>query len=210
MAIGTYSELQTALDNWLNRSDLTSRTPEFIALAEADLRRQLREKKSVGPLTLTAGVASKALGATVKEIESLRHNSSSMQWPLRQKSPAGLAEMRGIGNGIPQAFSVVDGTAYFDVAPSAAYVLEMTYIEKIAALSGGSPTNTTLTNNPDLYLYGSLLQAAPFLEHDERVALWQSLYESGIEKENIYRERQEFGATPEMSLPVVFGGDDGT
>ena len=42
MAIGTYSELQTAVANWLDRDDLTDRIPEFIALAEAKMNRVLR------------------------------------------------------------------------------------------------------------------------------------------------------------------------
>lgn len=209
MAITNYTELQTAVGNWLGRGDLSSRIPEFIALAEADIRRDLRDKKVVGPLTLTAGTASKALGATVKELESLRYNTSSLQWPLREKSPAGLAEIRRTGSGIPQAYSVVNGTVYFDINPADAYVLEMTYLEALTPLSGGAPANNTLTNSPDIYLYGALRHAAPYLEHDERIATWKTMYEEAVMKENIYRERQEFGATPEMHLPVVFGEELG-
>ena len=204
MAITTYAELQTAVGNWLNRSDLTSRIPEFIALAEPDMRRQLRDKKTVGALTLTAAVASKALGATVKSLESLRYNSTSRNYPLRQMTPAGLASIRRAGSGAPEAYAVIDGTAYFDVAPDAAYVMEMTFIEKITALSLG--VTSTFTNSPDIYLYGTLVQAAPYLEHDERVPLWKGLYEEAVAKENAYREATEFGAAPEMQLPTVFGG----
>jgi len=42
MAISTYSELTTAVANWLDRDDLTLRIPEFIALAEAKFNRTLR------------------------------------------------------------------------------------------------------------------------------------------------------------------------
>jgi hypothetical protein len=42
MAISTYAELQTAAANWLGRADLTSRIPEFVALAEAKFNRTLR------------------------------------------------------------------------------------------------------------------------------------------------------------------------
>ena len=42
MAINTYATLQTAVANWLDRSDLTDRIPEFIALAEARMNRTLR------------------------------------------------------------------------------------------------------------------------------------------------------------------------
>ena len=42
MAINTYSTLQTAVANWLDRDDLTARIPEFIALAETRINRALR------------------------------------------------------------------------------------------------------------------------------------------------------------------------
>ena len=45
MAISTKAELHTAVANWLNRSDLTDRIPEFIALAEAQLNRNLRTRE---------------------------------------------------------------------------------------------------------------------------------------------------------------------
>ena len=42
MAIGTFAQLKTAAANWLDRSDLTDRIPEFISLAEARFNRLLR------------------------------------------------------------------------------------------------------------------------------------------------------------------------
>ena len=42
MAINTYSTLQTAVANWLDRDDLTDRIPEFVSLAEATFNRTLR------------------------------------------------------------------------------------------------------------------------------------------------------------------------
>lgn len=42
MAITTYATLKTAVANWLSRSDLTSRIPEGIALAENRLAQDLR------------------------------------------------------------------------------------------------------------------------------------------------------------------------
>ena len=42
MAINSYSTLQTAVSNWLDRDDLSDRIPEFISLAEATFNRVLR------------------------------------------------------------------------------------------------------------------------------------------------------------------------
>lgn len=209
MSIATYAELKTAAANWLDRSDMTSRIPEFIAMGEADLRRELRDKKAVAALTLTSGTASKALPSDVKELETIRFNTGTYQHPLRRKTPAGLADVRRTGTGIPLYYTVIDGTLYFDVAPDDDYATEITYVEKITALSDVNPTNSTLTASPDLYLYAALRQSAPFLLHDERVAVWGELYAQAVEKENIYRERSELAGGPvQMRLPVVF--EDGS
>ena len=36
-------------------------------------------------------------------------------------------------------------------------------------------TSDMLTNNPDVYLYGTLLEAEPFIMNDERVPLWLAI-----------------------------------
>ena len=56
MAITNYTELKTAVANFLARSDLTDRIPEFIALAEARLSRELesRSQEKRANATLTA------------------------------------------------------------------------------------------------------------------------------------------------------------
>jgi hypothetical protein len=209
MAITNYTELQAAIIDMIARSDLTAEAPEWIALCEADMRRKLQDVKSVASVSMVAGTASLAISAGVKSIEALTYNTSSLVYGLTQKSMAGLAQVRRTGTGIPAYFAVVGTTMYFDVAPSDNYALQMTYIGQPTALAGGNPTNSTLTNSPDLYLYGSLLHAAPYLEHDERIATWRSFYDGAILEENIYRERSEFGASPEMQLPMAFGEETG-
>jgi len=205
MAITNYTELQTAVGNWLNRADLTSRIPEFIALAEADIRRELRDQKFVGSLPMVVGQDYITLPSTVKELKNLRYDESTMQWSLREKTPAGLAAIRQPTAGIPQAYMVINNVVYFDRPADSAYIVETTYVAELTALSVSNTTNNTLTKSPDIYLYGTLRQAAPYLDHDERVQMWADYFEAAIVKENIYRERQEYGASPEMDLPTVFG-----
>ena len=63
MAISTYSELQTAVANWLDRDDLTARIPEFIVLAEARYNRELRIRgmETIVDISTVAGTRSYAL-----------------------------------------------------------------------------------------------------------------------------------------------------
>ena len=47
MAISNYAELQTATANWLDRTDLTDRIPEFIDLAESTFNRTIRNRQMI-------------------------------------------------------------------------------------------------------------------------------------------------------------------
>ena len=64
MAINTYATLQTAVANWLDRSDLTDRIPEFIALAEARMNRNLRLALMLNVDQTTLGGASTLVAGT--------------------------------------------------------------------------------------------------------------------------------------------------
>jgi hypothetical protein len=57
MAISTYTELKTAIANFLARDDLTSVIPDFIQLAEATMSRELetRSQEKRATATLTSG-----------------------------------------------------------------------------------------------------------------------------------------------------------
>jgi hypothetical protein len=58
--------------------------------------------------------------------------------------------------------------------------MELIYYQDIPKLSASQTTNWLLGDAPDAYLYGSLMQAAPYLGEDERVAIWSSLYAKAV------------------------------
>jgi hypothetical protein len=182
MAIGTYAELQTAVANWLDRDDLTDRIPEFIALAEAKMNRNLRISlmENVSTAIIMAGGTrdySLPTGFTgMKEF----HLTTSPITPLSYITPEMMNRMwAGSNAGRPQAFTLFSdaGTRKIKIGPSpdSAYTTSMLYLKKIDSLSVSNPTETMLTENPDVYLYGALLEAEPFLMNDARVQLWGTM-----------------------------------
>ena len=65
--------------------------------------------------------------------------------------------------------------------PSDDYAIEILYYEKIQPLDATNQTNWFTINAPQAMLYGTLLQAMPFLKNDSRVQLWQALYDRAIQ-----------------------------
>ena len=54
------------------------------------------------------------------------------------------------------------------------------FYKKIDALATDNTTEQMLTNNPDVYLYGALLEAEPFLMNDQRVQLWATAFQESL------------------------------
>ena len=207
MAITTYTELQTAALNWLGRSgdtDLISRVPEFITLAEAEIDRRLR--RTSARATISVNGYSNPLPSDCKELRSARVMSGTTGGDvLYIVSPDMLSEFAMInGSGTPQYAAVVGPNILLAPAPSSTSSLELIYFTKLIALSGSNATNVVLTEAPDLYLWAVLKQSAAYMENDERLPMWTDQYEAALSALNLVREREECSASMRpLRVPVV-------
>ena len=171
MAISTYAELQAAVANWLVRSDLTARTLEFISLAEARLNRGVRKRQAEVDASLTGVVENRAIAlpATFGEAVNLWIVIDGQREALTYREPS-LMEAATTPTGRPE-FWGIDGTnVVFERPCDQAYSFVLRQVAKYA-LSDASPTNTLLTDAPDVYLFATLAEAGPFLRDAE---LWQA------------------------------------
>jgi hypothetical protein len=197
MDLTSYAGLQAAIARFLNRSDLVDDIPGFITLAEAQISRVLRRT------TIRASVSifgpSFAIPASVVELRSLRLVTAStrLDLPIVIVTPEVLAERRAGRNAVgrPTHAAIIGSELLFVPACDQAYTMEMSYFAKLVVLSATNPSNLVLVEAPDLYLFGALKEAAPFLEHDERTPLWEAKYNTAIEQLTAVRDREEFNAS---------------
>ncbi|MCP1651695.1 phage adaptor protein [Pseudomonas nitroreducens] len=186
MTIATYSDLVTAVGNWLNRADLTPYIPDFIDLAEdmlnGDLKTRSMEAKST--LSTVAGTKTVSLPPDMLEMRRLQVLGSYNQ-PLSYRSPDELSiDYADNRVGQPVVFTVVGSNIELAPVPDAVYSLELTYQQRIPALTSTNTTNWLIASWPSAYLYGTLLAAEPFLKNDERLPVWQALYQQAVDKIN--------------------------
>jgi len=175
MAINTYSTLQTAVANWLDRNDLTDRVPEFISLAEATFNRvlRLRAMETTVADATPSGSKEDALPTGYLQMREI-HLATTPVVSLAYITPEIMYRIRaGSTSGKPNSYTIVGDNILFGPTPDGAYDYSMTYYKSFDALADNTPTNWLVLNAPDLYLYGTLLQAEPFLMNDERVPLWE-------------------------------------
>ena len=184
MAIGTFAELKTAAANWLDRSDLTDRIPEFISLAEARFNRVLRvrDMEAVSTaISTSAGTREYDLPTRFVQMKEF-HLTTDPLTPLAYITPEMMTRMQaGSAKSKPQVFTIIADKVRLGPNPDAVYTTSMLYYQAFAALSDSATTNDMLTNNPDVYLYGTLLEAEPFIMNDERVQLWAIAFKQAID-----------------------------
>ena len=182
MAISTYNELKTAVANWLDRDDLTDRIPEFIALAEARMNRVLRLRMMESKYTASTVASQRnyALPTGYIQMRNFQINTSPVT-PLQYVSPEIYDRLwGGSTGGTPQFYTIITNEIQLGPVPGSVLTLEMLFYKKITALSGTNNTEQMLTNNPDIYLYGALLEAEPFIMNDERVGLWAKGFQQAV------------------------------
>jgi len=183
MAIGTFAQLKTAAANWMDRSDLTDRIPEFIVLAEARFNRvlRIRDMETVSTaISTTGGTREYSLPTGFVQMKEF-HLTTDPITPLAYITPEMMSRMwAGSTTGKPEVFTIIADNVRFGPSPDAVYTTSMLYYKTFTALSDSNTTSEMLTNNPDVYLYGTLLEAEPFIMNDERVPLWLAAFEKAV------------------------------
>ena len=182
MAISNYTELQTAVANWLDRDDLTARIPEFIALAEARFNRVLRLRAMEAKYTANTVASQRnlALPTSYIQMRNFQVNTSPLT-TLSYVTPEIYDRLwGGSTSGTPKFYTILANEVSFGPIPGSVMEVEMLFYKKFDNLSGSVATNWLITNAPDIYLYGSMLEAEPFIMNDERVPLWAAALERGV------------------------------
>ena len=183
MAITTYAELKSSIANWLNRDDLTSVIPDFISLTEAGINRDLRHYKMINRVDAT--LDSRYVQMPADWLETVRFGiTSGTTYRLELISRDDMLEYRQNTSdiaGIPKFYANIGDTIEVFPTPAAEYQMQLQYYAKTSALSDSNTTNWLLTDAPDIYLYGSLIQAAPYLNDDARAETWAALYSAAMQ-----------------------------
>ena len=153
MAVTNYTDLQTTLESYASRSDLSSMVPVFIQLCEADLKRRLKlvNLETAATVTLTSGV-----GTLPTDYVGMR----SIYWDddtdnaLTYVTPDYFDALRELETGDPIYYTVTGSS--LKVLPMETGSAVMTYQAVLSSLSASNTTNAVITSYPDAYLQGSL------------------------------------------------------
>lgn len=196
--ITTHATLKTAVAEWINRADLNT-TGAGIDLMIDNAENRLARDPRVRNLTTAAYSITAddlAVPAGFDRVESWYLNTSVYKHEIEIVPADALPRMfhlYGFGTGVPRVAARVGSTFKFAPPPDATYASVLVYWQTLTALSAGS--NWLVAAHPDIYLYATLCEAAPYLIEDERLPIWEAELEHRLESLNVKTETDLWGGS---------------
>lgn len=170
MALSTFSDLKSAMQDWSERSDLSGKMNDFVTLAEARIRKDLiraeiRVREAVTSDTLTPSSGVCTLPTRFMAMKTVQCQASDptiltykpMTW-LREAYPDGTS-------GTPAYYGIVGSSLY--MFPLTSSDIAIDFWEYPEPLSDSNTSNWLLTNYPDVYLWAGLTEIAFFGQDEE-------------------------------------------
>jgi len=204
MAITTYSELQSAVAGWLNRTDLTARIPEFIAVGEAKLNRRLRIMDQLAVIDFLVDAEYMDVPVDWAQTANIEHDSlqgGEIEYLTPQKF---LATRRCVApTGKPEYYTLAERQMRFAPVPGEPQPTILQYYRLVPPLTDAAPTNWLLTRHPDVYLAAALLAANTFLRDMEGVALATAELADVISSIQLADQQDRTSTTPLMRAQPI-------
>ena len=207
--ITDYGTLKETVRQFLfDRDDLGEQIEYFIDHGERSIYRRLRCPSNEATATWNAHVTPIdyiTLPGDYLEAKLVTVDGR----PIQRISDIDLTHRLAVkpGAGRVKSFARLNERMYFHPPPDAVYEVQMIYWGDFSGqFTSDTSTNPILAIAPDLYLYGALLQAEPYLGNDERVQIWQGMFEKGLTELNHQTDEAEYaGSVVEMLQPYGDG-----
>lgn len=199
MSITTNTELKAAIASWLHRSDLTTQIPDFITLAESRINRKLALLLQETEATLTATTSSRLMAVPTRFASALGLWLTTYQprQELEYRLPVQLPVTNTSGASF---YYTVSGSNIETENPAdQAYTYNLRYLINFDIAT--TSTNLLLTNYPDIYLYGALLESAPFLRNTNDLKMWQNRFDLACKEALSESNRTKSRASLRTDLP---------
>jgi hypothetical protein len=191
----TYDEIKTKVAEYLNRTDLTSQMDMFIDLTESDINKVIKHQDLIKRANAVAETQYTQLPSDWSRVINVELNTSDHTTLLQQSTESLDLKRTSIDNvsGRPEYFAITDNAIELCPTPDTNYELQLTYYANIPELSSTNTTNVVSDKFPDVYIYGCCKHASVFLMEDERIGMFQTLFDKALEEVRLQQERASFG-----------------
>lgn len=181
MALDTYANIKTAIENWLNRvgdTTISGQADDFLALAEQRLSEDLRIRAIEADLSVTIASGTATVPSDFLELKHARIDGDPT-FPLELKESDWLYRKFPTRSSTskPEYIAIDGETFVFGPYPDSNYTIVGIYHAKPAVLSDANITNAWTTNVSDALLFAAIAEAADYINSNDQVVKWEAKYE---------------------------------
>jgi hypothetical protein len=207
----TYATLQTAIADYLNRADLTLPIQDAIDIAQRKLERDNDWKcmRATKTGNLTADSADLDYPTRYKNTFALYILGTDNAYNRLNQNPLPWGHIAypymSSDTGLPELFAEDDATSHVVLRPTpdTTYTYVWYYNNFLESISTAT-TSWWLTNAWELILYGSLIEMMPYIMNDERLVIWQTLYDKSVSSLKMREEKAELsGSDQYIKVPLT-------
>lgn len=193
MSIANYTELQTAVSSWSHRS--VDEVVDFIALAERRINSKLNSRMAEVESTLTGVVDSRYIALPALFIHPL---ALWRDYPIGTRTEIIYATAEVMGStvnsvGFPDFYTIDGSNIAFEMPNIEAfsYIFRYKKLYNIASTT----TNDVLTNYPDVYLFGALVESSMFARDFDMVDRWEARFQEAMNNALISESQNKANTT---------------
>jgi hypothetical protein len=184
----TYDSLTSLVLQYLERSDtaVVNFIPTAITLAEFEIAENI---KTLGQMVVANGTMTTGNPVVQKPARWRKTVSMTLTNGSNNTQPILLRKLEYLRNYWPNSSSTDTPLYYADYdydnwyiapTPSAAFAFQTLCYTRLQPLASDNQTNWLTVNAPNVMLFGTLKQTAPFLKDDARLAVWGNMFDTAL------------------------------
>ena len=182
-----FTAFQASIATWIDwTGSTTTQINDLIKVGENTVYKRLRVRQMETALSST--VASDGTVTVPTDYVQMKHArfDTAPVKTLKRTNPEQIYEYysdRSVTEN--QQYFARDGSSFiFGPAGSAGDLMKGIYYARPASIAENSTINSVFSAHPEVFLFGVLSEAEPFIGSDDRVALWQAKFEHLLQVAN--------------------------
>jgi len=183
----TYDSLVTTVTQYLERNDTATvnQIPTFITMCEFEIAQEIKTLGQLQVVTATMNVGNNVIAKPARWRKTVSFNITNGT----SRQPVYLRKYEYLKAYAPDNTATGTPVYYADYnydnwlvapTPDQNYSFEVLFYERLQPLSSTNQTNWLTQNAPNAMLFGTLLQAMPFLKNDQRT-IFQQKYDLALQ-----------------------------
>lgn len=204
--LSNYGELKEAVKGYLlNRKDMDLRIPQLIALSERRIYRELRCPANEAEVYTELGTKNNmSLPRDYLECKQLRIIYENRWYELDRVSGSEFIKLNDGELGMPEFFTRYVKQLYWWPTQDSDMDTHMIYWQDLSGqLVNDYDTNEILRIAPDLYVYGALVESEPYLGHDDRIPVWNDMFNQALAQINAHAHDAEMSGS-QLSMGTAY------